>query len=109
MIIAGFGRLNLNWDNTFFLNGTVRGEGSSRFGVNNQWGTFWSAGAGLELLNLMDVDFMDRLRIRASYGVTGQDAPFDGISRLRFGPTGSFFVGGSLCRASGRSVTTTPI
>lgn len=100
-LIAGFGRLNLNWDNTLFLNGTVRREGSSRFGVNNQWGTFWSAGAGLELLNLMDVDFMDRLRIRASYGVTGQDAPFDGISRLRFGPTGSFFVGGSFVQSFG--------
>lgn len=100
-LIAGFGRLNLNWDNTLFLNGTVRREGSSRFGVNNQWGTFWSAGAGVEILNLIDIDFMDRLRARISYGVTGQDAPFDGISRLRFGPTGNFFVGGSFVQSFG--------
>lgn len=100
-LIAGFGRLNLSWDDTYFLNGTVRQEGSSRFGANHQWGTFWSAGAGIEVLNLIDVDFMDRLRLRASYGVTGQDAPFDGISRLRFGPTGNFFVGGSFVQSFG--------
>ncbi len=100
-LIAGFGRLNLSWDDTYFLNGTVRREGSSRFGANHQWGTFWSAGAGIEVLNLIDIDYMDRLRLRASYGVTGQDAPFDGISRLRFGPTGNFFVGGSFVQSFG--------
>lgn len=100
-LIAAFGRLNLNWDDTYFVNGTVRREGSSRFGANNQWGTFWSTGASVEVLNLVDVDFMDRLRLRGSYGVTGQDAPFDGISRLRFGPTGNFFVGGSFVQSFG--------
>lgn len=100
-LIAGFGRLNINWDDTFFLNGTIRREGSSRFGANNQWGNFWSTGVGIELLNLIDIDFMDRLRLRGSYGVTGQDAPFDGISRLRFGPTGNFFVGGSFVQSFG--------
>ncbi len=100
-LIAGFGRLNLNWDDTYFLNGTVRREGSTRFGVNNKWGTFWSTGGGIELMNIVDVDFMDRLRLRGSYGVTGQDAPFDGISKLRFGPTGNFFVGGDFVQSFG--------
>ncbi|GAA5521017.1 SusC/RagA family TonB-linked outer membrane protein [Aliifodinibius salicampi] len=100
-LIAGFGRLNLNWDDTYFLNGTVRREGSTRFGVENKWGTFWSTGAGIELMNVVEVDFLDRLRLRGSYGVTGQDAPFDGISKLRFGPTGNFFVGGSFVQSFG--------
>lgn len=100
-LIAGFGRANLNWDDTFFLNGTIRREGSSRFGTNNQWGNFWSTGASVEILNLVDVNFMDRLRLRGSYGVTGQDAPFDGISRLRFAPTGNFFVGGRFVQSFG--------
>ncbi len=100
-LIAGFGRANLNWDDTFFLNGTIRREGSSRFGANNRWGTFWSTGAGLEVLNLVEVDFLDRLRLRGSFGITGQDAPFDGISRLRFAPRGNFFVGGRFVQSFG--------
>lgn len=100
-LIAGFARLNLNYDDTYFLNGTIRREGSTRFGANHQWGTFWAAGAGVEILNIVDIDFVDRLRLRGSYGLTGQDAPFDGISRLRFGPTGNFFVGGSFVQSFG--------
>lgn len=100
-LIAGFGRINLNIDNTYFLNGTIRREGSTRFGENNKWGNFWSAGGSVELMNLIDVDFIDRLKLRGSYGVTGQDAPFDGISKLRFAPTGNFFVGGSFVQSFG--------
>lgn len=100
-LIAGFGRVNLNIDNTYFLNGTVRREASTRFGVNEKWGTFWSAGGSVELMNLIEVDFIDRLKLRGSYGETGQDAPFDGISKLRFAPTGNFFVGGSFVQSFG--------
>ncbi|MEX0929522.1 MAG: TonB-dependent receptor, partial [Balneolales bacterium] len=100
-LIAGFGRLSLDWDFTYFLNTSLRREGSSRFGVNNRWGTFWSAGAGVELTNVIDLPVFDRLRLRGSYGITGLDAPFDGISRLRFGPTGNFFVGGEFVQRFG--------
>jgi iron complex outermembrane receptor protein len=100
-LIAGFGRINMNWYDTYFLNGTVRREGSTRFGVNNKWGTFWATGAGIELMNIIEVDFIDRIKLRGSYGVTGQDAPFDGISQLRFGPTGNFFVGGDFVQSFG--------
>jgi iron complex outermembrane receptor protein len=100
-LIAGFGRLNLNLDNTYFLNGTIRREASTRFGVNEKWGNFWSVGGSVEAMNLIEVDFIDRLKIRASYGETGQDAPFDGISKLRFAPTGNFFVGGSFVQSFG--------
>ena len=100
-LIAGFARLNMNYNDTYFLNGTIRRDGSTRFGANHQWGTFWSVGAGVEVLNVADIHFMDRLRLRGSYGLTGQDAPFDGISRQRFGPTGNFFVGGSFVQRFG--------
>ena len=100
-LIAGFGRLNLNIDNTYFLNGVIRREASTRFGENNKWGTFWSAGASVELMNLIDIDFIDRLKVRGSFGITGQDAPFDGISKLRFAPTGNFFAGGSFVQSFG--------
>jgi len=100
-IVGYFARVNLNWDNTYFLNSSYRREGSSRFGENEKWGDFWAAGAGVELTNLIEVGFMDRFKLRSSYGVTGNDAPFNGISKLRFAPRGNFFVGGSFVQSFG--------
>lgn len=101
-LVAGFGRINLNVDDTYFINSSIRREGSSRFGANEKWGIFWSAGLGIEITNLVDFgERINSLRLRSSYGVTGQDAPFDGISRLRFAPTGNFFVGGEYIQSFG--------
>ena len=93
-LIGFFSRVNLNYDGTYFFNGSVRREGSSRFGVDNKWGLFWSAGVGVEVANLVDIPYFSELRLRASIGKTGQDAPVSGLSRSRLGPAGSFFVGG---------------
>lgn len=92
-IIGAFGRINLNFDNTYFANVNYRREGSSRFGVNNKWGNFWSAGLGVELTNLFELP-LDRLKLRGSYGVTGLDAPFSGIAIQQFRPRGNFFANG---------------
>lgn len=101
-LVAGFGRINLNLNDTYFINSSIRREGSSRFGENEKWGIFWAAGLGIELTNLIDFGRqLNSLRIRSSYGVTGQDAPFDGISQLRFAPTGNFFVGGNYLQSFG--------
>lgn len=102
VLVAGFGRVNFNIDDTYFINSSIRREGSSRFGENEKWGIFWSAGLGIEIANLINLgDQINSLRLRSSYGVTGQDAPFDGISKLRFAPTGNFFVGGEYIQSFG--------
>ena len=52
----------------------IRREGNSRFGQENRWGNFWSVGAAWNLHKesfLSDVDFINNLKFRASYGVTG--------------------------------------
>ncbi|NBC65513.1 MAG: SusC/RagA family TonB-linked outer membrane protein [Bacteroidetes bacterium] len=99
IVVGGFGRVNLNWDNTYFANASYRREASSWFGEGNKWGNFWSAGAGIELTSLIDLPSIDQLKLRGSYGVTGQDAPFSGISKQRFGPAGNFFAGGSFIQS----------
>jgi len=99
-LIGFFGRLNVNYDGTFFFNGSFRREGSSRFGIDNKWGLFWSAGVGVEIANLIDVPFSE-LRLRGSIGLTGQDAPASGLSLSRLGPAGTFFVGGSYIQSFG--------
>lgn len=68
-----FGQLSYNFKNTYFLSGTVRRDGSSRF-LNEKWGTFGSVGAGWVVSNeafLSDVNWLKFLKLKASYGVIG--------------------------------------
>lgn len=67
---AYFIRANLNFDDAYFLSGTYRREGSSRFGPNNRWGNFWAVSGGIDLAQIFKVE-ADQLKIRAGYGVTG--------------------------------------
>lgn len=100
-IIGFFSRANLNYGGTYFLNGSVRREGSSRFGIDQKWGTFWSGGLGVEITNLVDLGFLNSLRVRGSIGRTGQDAPVSGLSLQRFAPQGNFFVDGQFIQSFG--------
>jgi TonB-linked SusC/RagA family outer membrane protein len=67
---AYFVRTNLNFDDSYFLSGTYRREGSSRFGSNNRWGNFWAVSGGLDAAHIFKIN-ADQLKIRAGYGVTG--------------------------------------
>lgn len=95
-LIAFFGRANFIIDDTYFLSTAVRREGSSRFGVDNKWGLFYSVSAGADITNIVEIPHFNELKLRVSYGQTGQDAPASGLSRLRYGPTGRFFLVGGV-------------
>lgn len=69
-----FGQINYNFLDTYFLTGSVRTDGSSRF-VNDKWGTFGSVGAAWVVSN---EDFLSNsvfsfLKLKASYGITGDE------------------------------------
>ncbi len=69
-----FARLDYNYASRYFLELSGRADGSSKFGVNNQWGYFPSIGAAWRLKDesfLKDVQAISDLKLRASYGVTG--------------------------------------
>jgi iron complex outermembrane receptor protein len=70
-IIAFFGRLNTTFDNGIFFNASVRREGSTKLGADNQWGWFPAASIGTELTNYFDLDVVNQLKVRFGYGVTG--------------------------------------
>jgi len=70
-IIAGFARVNLTFDNAIFFNASLRREGSTRLGPDNQWGTFPAAGLGVDLTKYFPINNVDVLKFRVGYGVTG--------------------------------------
>jgi iron complex outermembrane receptor protein len=74
-LVSFYGRANYNYDGKYMVTGTIRRDGSSRFGANNKWGTFPSASVAWKVTG---EDFMQssskwlsNLKIRAGYGVTG--------------------------------------
>lgn len=70
-IIAFFGRANLTFDNAIFVNASVRREGSTKLGADNQWGIFPAFGVGVDLNNYLDLGGVNQLKVRVGYGVTG--------------------------------------
>lgn len=72
-----FGQVNYNYDDTYFLSGTIRRDGSSRFVGDNKWGTFGSLGASWVLSNedfMADQGVLSYLKLKASYGIIGEQA-----------------------------------
>lgn len=107
-VIAFFGRLNLNLDDTYFLSASLRQEGSSRFGANNRWGAFPGVSAGVTLSNLIDLPKVDNLKLRLGYGETGALPPESYLSLLRFSQQGAFFFNGAFVPAFGPSQNANP-
>ncbi len=107
-LIAFFGRANLNYRDTYFASASIRHEGSTRFGINNKWGNFWAVNGGIQLTELINLPHVNSLKIRGSYGVTGNDAPESYLSLLRFSPSGSFLVNGTFIPAYSPSQQNNP-
>jgi TonB-linked SusC/RagA family outer membrane protein len=94
-LVSLFARLNYAFHNKLFIEGSFRRDGSSRFGPNNRWGNFYAVGVGY---NLMEESFMQSqslfsgLRVRASYGIQGNNAIGDFAWRSGYGPGGTYIV-----------------
>ena len=68
------GAVNYSYDDKYMADLTLRYNGSSVFGSNNRWGTFWSFGLGWNLHKekfIENLGFVNLLKLRASYGLTG--------------------------------------
>lgn len=84
-IIAFFARVNYNLNNGIFVNASVRQEGSTKLGAENQWGTFPSVGVGADLLQYLDLAAFSQLKFRAGYGVTGSLPGPSGLAQDSYG------------------------
>ncbi len=73
-MISYFSRLNYDYNDKYYVSGSFRRDGSSRFGPENRWANFWSASGSWRLSQepfMESLSFLDDLKIRASYGTNG--------------------------------------
>ena len=70
-----FGRIQYDFAEKYFLSGSYRRDASSRFHPDNRWGNFWSAGAAwiISKEDFFDIEWVDLLKLKASYGSQGND------------------------------------
>ncbi|SFN59834.1 SusC/RagA family TonB-linked outer membrane protein [Salegentibacter flavus] len=95
-----FARASFDIANKYLISGSVRRDGSSRFGADNKWSTFPSASVGWKIHNeefLLNSNTLSQLKLRAGYGVTGNQeiginygymgiySPSVGPARYQFG------------------------
>ncbi len=98
-LISFYGRVNYSLLDRYLLTLTVRRDGSSRFGKNDQWGVFPSGSFAWRVSNekFFNKDgFVNDLKFRASYGVTGNQEISNLLSQQTLGATSStLIVGGN--------------
>ena len=73
-MISFYGRINYSYKSKYLLQATVRRDGSSKFGSDKRWATFWSVGAGWNMHKekfLSQVEWINELKPRVSYGISG--------------------------------------
>ncbi len=86
VLLSYYGRLNFAYDSKYLLTATVRRDGTSRFSRDTRWGTFPSIALGWNIARenfLKDNKVLTNLKLRVSYGVTGQQ---DGIGNYTYLP-----------------------
>ena len=85
-----FATFSYNYADKYYLDASYRRDGSSLFGLNNQWGNFWSMGAMWDLKKenfLADVDWLNNLQLKVSYGTVGNSSGLEAY--MAYGLVGS--------------------
>ena len=105
-LLSYYGRINYSFDGRYLLTATLRRDGTSRFSKNNRWGTFPSVALGWTLTNepfMKEQKVLSNLKLRASYGVTGQQ---DGIGNYNYLPVYTLSTNGAEALMNGRYIYT---
>lgn len=95
--IGFFGRVMYNFDQRYLLSLSLRRDGSSRFGNNQKWGWFPAVSAGWRISReafMKDIKWVDDLKLRIGYGVTGNQDFNNYKSLLLMGTAGKFYYNG---------------
>ena len=105
------GRINYIYNDRYLFTLTARADGSSKFGVNNKWSFFPSFAVAWRVTEeefLKDVDWLSNLKIRTSYGKTGNQN-IDNYKSLAMLGTMNYNFGGALNAGVDRTIFQIPI
>lgn len=110
-LIAFFGRVSYDFDGKYMFTASLRHEGSSKFGVDNKWGNFPAVSAGWRISQesfMKDVKWINDLKLRADYGVTGnQDfGSYNSLNTMK--GFGYYFYNGKYFQVWGPSKNVNP-
>ena len=105
-LIGFFGRVMYNYREKYLLSVSLRDEGSSRFGSNNKWGLFPAVSVGWRLNEenfMKNISWLNDMKIRVGYGVTGNQeiANYQSLARLK--TSGKFYYNGEWLNSYGPS------
>lgn len=111
-LLSYFGRLILNYDDKYLLTATMRRDGSSRFSPQHRWGNFPSVAAAWKVHNESFMsglaDIISQLKIRASYGVLGNQEIGDYLYQGYINAYGHYVFNGQLAPGASQYVFNTP-
>jgi len=111
-LISDFARLNYNYKNKYLVQGSIRRDGSSVFGENNQWGYFPAAGLAWRIDQekfMQNQNLFSDLKFRASYGVTGNSSGFNAYTaQFISGSLGTYYYNGVQTAAYGPTQAANP-
>ena len=94
-----FGRVNYIFKGKYLFEANLRRDGSSKFGPNNKYGTFPSASAGWRIIEekfLSKANWISDLKLRASWGITGNDNIDNNQYSQNYSLAGDYFIGNTI-------------
>lgn len=96
--IAFFGRVMYNYAERYLVSLSLRDDGSSRFGINNKWALFPAISLGWRITEepfMKNIGWIDEMKLRAGFGMTGNQDFSNYQSILRVEPVGRFYYNGN--------------
>ena len=110
-LIAFFGRVSYDYDGKYLFTASLRHEGSSKFGADNKWGNFPAVSAGWRISSekfMKGLKWIDDLKLRADYGVTGNQDFGSYLSLNTMTGFGYYFYNGKSFQVWGPSKNVNP-
>lgn len=110
-LISFFGRVSYDYQGKYLFTASLRHEGSSKFGKNHKWGDFPAVSVGWRISQesfMKDIDWINDLKIRADYGVTGNQDFGSYISLNTMTGFGYYFYNGKYFQVWGPSKNVNP-
>jgi TonB-linked SusC/RagA family outer membrane protein len=115
-LISYYGRVQYQFEDKYLLQGSLRDDGSSAFGINNRYGLFPAVSAAWRIINenfMKNLPVISDLKLRAGYGVSGNSVGFNAFTSLLVYGTpatggSKFLYNGNITNAIGAAQSDNP-